>query len=112
MSKLKPKYFKFVLKNLGKLIIPQVRHDNKHRDRHAQKWGILSFISIQNQFNLHDQIFLIFFKTKLLVINLSIVEHFMLHLTIYVKNLKKNNERYRTIQSILSHDACTSNISM
>ncbi len=54
--------------------IPQVRHDNKHLDRHAQKWGILSFISIQYQFNLHDQIFLIFFKTKLLMINLK-MEH-------------------------------------
>jgi len=48
------------------------------------------------------------------MINLK-MEHcgaFMLHLTIYVKNLKKNNERYRTVQSIFYHDACTPNISM
>jgi len=33
------------------------------------------------------------------------MEHFMLHLTIYVKNLKnKNNERYRTIQLIQVFD--------
>jgi len=37
---------------------------------YAFAWGILSFISIQYQFNLHDQFFLIFFKTKLLMINL------------------------------------------
>jgi len=35
---------------------------------------ILIFISIQYQFNLHNQFFLIFFKTKLLMINLKI-EH-------------------------------------
>ncbi len=36
--------------------------------------GILSFISIRYQFNLHDQFFLVFFKTKLLMINLK-MEH-------------------------------------
>ena len=39
-----------------------------------QLWAILSFISIQCQFNLHDQVLLIFFKTKLLMINLK-MEH-------------------------------------
>ena len=32
---------------------------------------IKNFISIQYQFNLHDHFFLIFFKTKLLMINLK-----------------------------------------
>jgi len=34
---------------------------------------ILIFISIQYQFNLHDQFFLVFSKTKLLMINLKMV---------------------------------------
>ena len=38
------------------------------------KLGILSSVSIQYQFNLYDQFFLIFFKTKLLMINLK-MEH-------------------------------------
>ena len=48
----------------------------------------LSFISIQVSFHFDDQFFLIYLKTKLLRINLK-VEHFMLYLTIYDKNLKK-----------------------
>jgi len=36
--------------------------------------GMLSFISIQYQFNLHGQFFLIFFKTKLLMMSLK-MEH-------------------------------------
>jgi hypothetical protein len=47
-------------------------HDNF--DNFVGNEGILSFISIQYQFNLHDQFFLISFKTKLLMINLK-MEH-------------------------------------
>jgi len=43
-------------------------------DLEVEVLGVLGFISIQYQFNLHDQFLLIFFKTKLLVISLK-MEH-------------------------------------
>jgi hypothetical protein len=53
---------------------------NKCQEESSETWinrrykGIFSFISIQYQFNLDDQFFLIYFKTKLLMINLK-TEH-------------------------------------
>jgi len=60
-----------------------IRRGRQHS--HGWWWAMLGFMSIQ----FTGSIFLDFFQTKVLMINLQIVDHFMLHLTIYVKNLKK-----------------------
>ena len=83
----------------------------------SMPWTRAKFIIISTQISIHfdDHFFLIYLRTELVR---SIVKHFMLHLTIYDKNLKKiDYKRYRTIKSIffksisfcvdifLSHDA-------
>jgi len=64
--------------------------------------GILSFISIQYQFNLHDQFLLDFFQNKIFDDKSKdgALWSILCSILPYMLRIKKNNERYQTIQSI------------